>query len=161
MTLNYRKLRRTNFFIFLVLIGSAAFAALVGGLILVINVSSYLSAQGLYFNVQGIYLINRVSVAASYGVYAVPIWAVVGGWLFSLHAHSKRGVAASLGVKYLPDDHQLTVRVHELCAALDMPPIKWVGYFEEDSINAFATGTRPSARISESDIAKTIMVAST
>lgn len=71
----------------------------------------------------------------------VPIWGLVGGWLFAQGVNSQfKSDHNPLGVTLLSDTHPIHLRVNELSQALDLPPIKWVGWFDDESINAFAMG---------------------
>ena len=143
MKLNYLKLRRTNIITFLILTISAVGGAFIGGFGLVIAASNLATKYDYAFYLKtGLDMITTASVTASAGVMLTPLWAVFGGLAWAVHANS-RGIARNMNVTYFADDHPITRRVHELCTLIAMEPIKWVGYFESDSINAFATGKSP------------------
>ena len=143
MKLNYLTLRRTNILTFLILTISAIGGAFIGGFALVIAASESVTRYGFHFYItRGIDHVTLASVTASAGVLLTPVWAVFGGFLWAFQANN-RGVARNMGVTYFSEDHAITRRVHELCASIGMEPIKWVGYFENDAINAFATGKSP------------------
>lgn len=49
-----------------------------------------------------------------------------------------------LGVRVLPNDHVLAVRVHGLCASAGLKVMPEVGVYDSDEVNAFATGPSKS-----------------
>ena len=76
-------------------------------------------------------------------IFVVPVWGLVGGWLFATTmASSFKGNHNALGVTFFSETHPIHLRVNELAAKLELPPIEWVGWFDENSINAFAMGLR-------------------
>ncbi|WP_316859762.1 M48 family metalloprotease [uncultured Cohaesibacter sp.] len=84
----------------------------------------------------------QAAVMISIGIVAIPIWAIIGGWFFANVAAGGSGtMAGAMGVRLLEPDHDIVQRVHSMCGQLDLPPIKYVGFFESDDINAFACGT--------------------
>jgi heat shock protein HtpX len=81
-------------------------------------------------------VINLVGI-----IVIVPIWALLGGWWFARSATGPSG-SKELGVVLLNETHEVHRRVNELAKQLDLPPIKWVGFFPHEDINAYAMGTR-------------------
>lgn len=82
------------------------------------------------------------SVGNLFALVGTPVWAVLGGLLFS----AKETAAAAtrkthpLGVTLFADTHPIHRHVNHFGGQLDLPRIKWVGWFEDDRINAFAMG---------------------
>lgn len=73
-------------------------------------------------------------------LFVLPFWALLGGWWFASRA---RGVSRTdLSVEWFADTHPIHRRVNALARQLELPPIKWVGWFPEEGINAFARGIR-------------------
>ncbi len=75
-------------------------------------------------------------------VLVVPIWAVLGGWWFALMASGMGGIAQGMNVTLFSEGHPIHQFINKLAAELDLPPIKWIGWYEDDSINAFAAGVK-------------------
>lgn len=72
------------------------------------------------------------------GLVAAPAWALLcGGW-FSRMGTSK--LSKALNVTHLSDSHPITLRVQEFAAKLNLPPVKSVGWYPGNEINAFAAG---------------------
>ncbi|MFN3225429.1 MAG: M48 family metalloprotease [Hyphomicrobiales bacterium] len=96
-------------------------------------------------------LVTTVPVAmavASLGnliaLFVTPVWAVVGGWLFGA---KKTNAAATngnhpLGVTLFSDTHPIHQHLNHFGQQLGLPRIKWVGWFEDERINAFAMGMK-------------------
>ncbi|MBB4305538.1 heat shock protein HtpX [Rhodobium orientis] len=88
-------------------------------------------------------LAPKLGAIANFTMVAIPLWAVLGGWWAASLAAGRTGsVGVDLGVMLLSEGHPVCRRVNELARELALPPIKWVGWFEDDAINAFAVGTR-------------------
>ncbi|QFT68625.1 M48 family metalloprotease [Labrenzia sp. ac12] len=90
-------------------------------------------------------------VIAFYGVGTVfvlvgtPIWAFVGGLLFTELTIGQTGTPASrLGMMFMTKDHPLAQTVQDMAQKLGLPPIAYVGWYASDDINAFAMGTNPN-----------------
>lgn len=74
-------------------------------------------------------------------ILVVPVWGLVGGYLFAFGvARQFKTGSNALGVTLLSETHPISIRVNELAAQLELPKIEWVGWFEDNSINAFAAG---------------------
>jgi len=148
MKLDHRKLRRTNILTFLILAVSAVGAAFIGGFGLVFAASYFSTQYGYVFYVKyGMEMVSAASVTASAGVFLVPIYAGFLGLLISIRSGGRAGVSHAMNVKFFSDDHAIKQRVDDLCQDLGMKPIRWVGFFEDDAINAFATGASPQSAI--------------
>ena len=101
----------------------------------------YVSATASIWTVS--HEIALVSVAITFGLFLVPVWGLLAGGLFSMNAvHSIRN---SLNVKLIPEGHPIVDRVQELANKLNLPPVKYIGYYESKDINAFAAGVDPKS----------------
>ena len=82
------------------------------------------------------------AAASSLTFLIVPAWAALGGYWAAHMSAGFGGVAGGLGVKFFSDSHPVYRRANELAEDLNLPPIKWVGWFPDDTINAFAIGLK-------------------
>lgn len=77
------------------------------------------------------------------GTIIIPIWAFIGGgWFSSGAASNAASTNNKLGLQLFSETHGIHLKVNELGKELNLPPIKWVGWFDDDSINAFAMGLK-------------------
>lgn len=82
------------------------------------------------------------------GTVIVPIWALVGGGFFSSVAARNAATSGSIpSFQLFAESHPIYQKVNQLAQELNLPPIKWVGWFEDDSINAFAMGHKQSEAV--------------
>lgn len=83
------------------------------------------------------------AVFAYGGTFVIPIWALLGGTIFSSQAASNAAVVGNkTGVTLFAETHPIHQEINTLAQQLNLPKIKWVGWFEDDSINAFAMGLK-------------------
>lgn len=86
-------------------------------------------------------VLAQASVFLTVTIIAIPIWALIGGWMFGqFSSGSMGGVASRMGVTLFSETHPVSLRVNALAEDLNLPPIRWVGWFDDAAINAFATG---------------------
>lgn len=77
------------------------------------------------------------------GTFIVPLWAFLGGTFFAVRAASNAVHTDDIhGLTLFSDTHPIHEQTAKFAAKLNLPPIKWVGWFEDDSINAFAMGLK-------------------
>lgn len=88
-------------------------------------------------------VITMISAAVGLGVFAVPIWGLLGGTLFASGAVN--GLRSQLNVTLLPDSDPIAERIQQLARKLDLPPVKYIGYYEGEEVNAFAAGLNRNA----------------
>ena len=120
------------------------FGSLVGVGISGLMSFAYIGATASFWSVN--YQIAVASVAIAWGFILVPVWGLLAGGLFSIGAVS--AITDKLNVKLIPNGHPIAERTQELARQLDLPPVKYIGYFESDDINAFAAGiSKTSAMI--------------
>ena len=86
-------------------------------------------------------LLAAASLSITYAIIVVPIWAIVGGYLFAHFMSGNGSAAVKNGVTFFSKSHPISIRTQELAAKLNLPPIPFVGYYKADDINAFAMGT--------------------
>lgn len=77
-------------------------------------------------------------------LFGVPLWALFGGQEFAMRSSGKGGSALrKLGVVLIPDTHSIAQVTIQMSERLGLPKTPWIGYYEDESINAFAMGTSP------------------
>lgn len=76
------------------------------------------------------------------GILVVPAWALFRGTAGQKSA--LKHLQSNLGVELLPDGHELTQKVQRLASEAGLPPVKFVGWYKSDDINAFASGLKQS-----------------
>lgn len=126
----------------LILVVSVMFGTLMGALI--VGVSTLLVTT-LAGGVAGLALaLSLLTLNVTTGVlYAavVPLWAVVGGWQFALSkARRMSDDSNHLGLTLFSETHAIHRVVNRYGRQLGLPKICWIGWFDDDSINAFAMG---------------------
>lgn len=101
-----------------------------------------MTASGpLAWFVYGPALVASYALAAAVGIYAIPLWTVVGGQLFAARASGTRGSAArQMGVTFFSDTHPISITTQHLAERMGLPPIRYIGWFPNEEINAFAMG---------------------
>lgn len=86
-------------------------------------------------------VIAGFSSAITWVVIGVPLVACIGGWIISFDDVGRLGRGATaMRVDFFHDEHNIYKRVQELASELDLPTIPHVGWFPDESINAFAMG---------------------
>lgn len=71
-----------------------------------------------------------------------PLWAIIGGYLFAGASAGKGGGAArALGVTFFSDGHPISQVTHSMTDYLEIAPVRFIGWYPSDDINAFAMGT--------------------
>lgn len=86
-------------------------------------------------------LIASFTAAFTWVLIGVPLWAIFGGWIFATHASGHLGAGTTeMGVTLFSEEHPIHKKVQELAWPLKLPPIRHVGWFKGDDINAFAMG---------------------
>jgi len=87
-------------------------------------------------------LLANFSIAVTWVLIGVPLWAIIGGYWFACNAHTDSKIA--LGITFFSDEHPITQKVQELANDLNIPPIPFVGFYADENINAFAMGVEQS-----------------
>ena len=130
------------FFTLVLLMGSAALAVAIGHALLFSAAISAMLATGIIgFAMSFAMMAAQVTIGIALIVF-VPLWGLVGGAIFSAIASIRAaGGGGAAGVNLFSDTHPITIRVNELAEELELPKIKWVGWFDTDEINAFAMGS--------------------
>jgi heat shock protein HtpX len=78
------------------------------------------------------------AVLVTWGLFLVPLWAVISGSFFANMAVD--GLRSRLNVTYFSEAHPIYLRVQEFAERLELPPVKFVGWYPGEEINAFAAG---------------------
>lgn len=128
----------------LIMIVSAWIGALIGAALISTTLIMASFALGPLAILTAVPLALSQAVFAYGGTFVVPLWALFGGSVFSANAAANAAKADSSksGVTLFAETHQIHTRVNQLASELDLPEIRWVGWFEEDAINAFAMGVK-------------------
>ena len=124
MKINIQKFDQGNFASVVILGVGTVMGCIVGGILLM------LSGVGILF--AGFFM--------SMGLFIVPLWA-----LFRGNAGQKSAMKRlqdDLGVELLSDSNELTKKVQSLASEAGLPPVKFVGWYKSDEINAFASGLK-------------------
>ena len=117
-------------------------SAIVGGIIAVTLglLATTLSAVGtgpLFILFLPAILAGAVT-AYTWVIIGAPILAVIGGYM---NANNSIGSSTNaMGVTFFSEEHPIYKKVQELAEPLNLPPIKHVGWFKGNDINAFAMG---------------------
>lgn len=124
-----------------ILIVSSMLAAFIGHALILSLALSSIYAVGIFGLVAFLVVFALQTVTGVIALLIVPVWAVVVGWFVSIGSASRAATASTkAGVTLFAETHPIHVRVNELAKQLELPPIKWVGWFEGHDINAFAMG---------------------
>ena len=76
--------------------------------------------------------------AYTWVIIGAPILAIIGGYM---NANNSIGSSTNdMGVTFFSEEHPIYKKVQELAEPLNLPPIKYVGWFKGNDINAFAMG---------------------
>ncbi|PTW61693.1 heat shock protein HtpX [Breoghania corrubedonensis] len=112
--------------LFLAFVGSTVMAAAGGPLALLI-------AAPLLFAVYGLGMM--------YVIIGVPLWGLLGGFMFGALASGKEGSAArDLGLTFFPESHPIAQTTQRMAKQLGLPPVAFIGWYNADDVNAFAMG---------------------
>lgn len=87
-------------------------------------------------------LLAASSLSISYAIVGVPIWAILGGFMFAQLMSGNGSVARQNKVIFFSNTHPIYIRTQELASKLNLNAIPFVGHYQADEINAFAMGTR-------------------
>ena len=88
-------------------------------------------------------ILASFSTFVTQAIFGIPIIGGLSGWWFARNTSSSVGsLAVEFDVNLYIEGHPVYEKVQDMAADLGIPPIKWVGYYEENSINAFACGTK-------------------
>lgn len=87
-------------------------------------------------------LLAASSLSISYAIVGVPIWAIIGGFMFAQLMSGNGSVARQNKVIFFSSTHPIYIRTQELASKLNLNAIPFVGHYQADGINAFAMGTR-------------------
>lgn len=87
------------------------------------------------------FILANLSLYITLTIIGVPLFGSLFGWLFAKNAAGDSGsFAIDYGVRLLGEGDGIYDRVQEMAKELDLPPVKWIGWYEELQINAFACG---------------------
>ena len=87
-------------------------------------------------------VVTSAGMSLLFVLVGTPLWAILGGAFFAGLANGKGGsVASHFGVKFFSDGHPIFQTTQDMAARLGLPPVKWVGWYDADDINAFTSGT--------------------
>ena len=140
-----QKLSNLMLLTLVILIGSATLGVLIAGMSFAVTATMSAFVLGPFALVTTLPLALAFAASVNLLVLVVPVWGLVGGFLFAEGANFKfRRKRNPLGVTLFSETHPIHIRVNELAAELELPQIKWVGWFKDDSINAFAMGIKQS-----------------
>jgi heat shock protein HtpX len=135
-------------------VGSTAFILIVGaafGALMVLVFTFFAATIGMAAGgprvvlVFGPILLAIFGFGAVYVLVGVPVWALIGGLLFAARAASGGAspVVRAKGVTFFPESHPIHQTTQRMAAELGLPPIRHVGWYDAEFINAFAMGTKP------------------
>lgn len=128
--------------IFLLMAGATLGA--VWGLFLSSFVATASLAAGgpLALLIAGPLLFAIYGVGTTYIVFGAPLWALFGGMWFAASSSRDTGSAATqMGVTFFSKSHPINQATQQMAQQLDLPPVRYVGWFGSDDVNAFAMGT--------------------
>ena len=141
--LDPKRLRNPAWLTVMIMVGGAILGAVIGGILtFAAMLMGKIGGGPLGVLSYSPIVMAKISIVVGLTVLATPVWALVGGWFFALKASGKGGIAKRTGVTLFSDGHPIYVRVNELAQALELPPVRWVGWYEGDEINAFASGVK-------------------
>ena len=90
--------------------------------------------------------IGVVSVGITFALFLVPLWGLLGGGLFGLGCADN--ICSRLKVQLVHHSHPIAKRIQGFANDLGLSPIKYIGFYPGEEINAFAAGLgRKSAMI--------------
>lgn len=90
-------------------------------------------------------VLARYGVTFMYVLIGTPIWAFLGGLIFEDTSSGETGVVArNLGIKFFPEEHPIARATQRMATELDIPPVKFIGWYSSLDVNAFAMGTEPN-----------------
>ncbi len=122
--ININKFNQSKFSTVLVLTVGTVGGCFIGGFLLI------LSGIG----------IPLAAMMMTLGLFTAPLWAL---WRGNAGQKSAvRRTMAETGVELLSEENELNQTVQRLAKEAGLPPIKYVGWFRSDEINAFAMGLR-------------------
>jgi|GEM_PF-1486015 len=129
-----------------------AISAALGGAIAVgvgtlIAMGAIFASGPLGWLIFGPALLATAITALMWVTIGAPLLAVLGGYLVANNNTTQASFGAlAMGVTFFHEEHAIHKKVQELTWALKLPPIRHVGWFADDNINAFAMGlTRDNA----------------
>ncbi|MEM5585215.1 M48 family metalloprotease [Roseibium sp. AS2] len=136
------RLRNPVWFTVIVMMAGAGLGVVIGSFVLLTTgIFAMLATGPLGFLLYGPLLMAQTAASSSMGMIIVPAWAWFGGWFFAAGSVGNNiGVAARVGMTLFSEGHPVYVRINELARELNLPPIRWVGWYEGEEINAFAMG---------------------
>lgn len=79
--------------------------------------------------------------AMAVGAVASPVWALLGGGVLSMFASGCRGAQGDFGITLFSDTHPISKVTRKLSDRMGIDPVKWIGWYPSEDINAFAMGT--------------------
>jgi len=139
-TINFEK--KSTLLTIIILIASAtlgAFGAIIIALPAAISAVALTGPIG-WLTVMPI-LLTAASLSLAWVLIGVPIWALIGGYLFAdLDCGKPSRAASAMNVKFFSEDHDIYKKVQILAKQLNLPTIAHVGWFPNENINAFAMG---------------------
>lgn len=73
--------------------------------------------------------------------FVTPVWALLGGWVNATSAANKAATGRiDHGLTLFSETHPIHEHLNKLGRELGLPPVKYVGWFPDERINAFAMG---------------------
>lgn len=124
MKINIQKFDQGNFASVVILGVGTVIGCIVGGILLM------LSGIG----------IPLAMFFMSIGLFVAPLWALFRGKTGQKSAMKR--LQGDLGVELLLDSNELSKKVQSLASEAGLPPVKFVGWYKSDEINAFASGLK-------------------
>lgn len=126
---------------YLIMVMGALLGAVIAGLFVFMSTMSAVAATGPFAMVLMGPAVAAQTATGLLFLVLIPIWALIGGAVFAEFGSGYGGLAG-LGVTLLSDTHPVVTRTRTMARELGLPQIKWIGWFDEEAINAFAAGTR-------------------
>ena len=135
-----------------ILTALAGVGALVWGVgTFTLNASAVAASGPFGWIVYGPALVATYTTATLAGVVLLPLWTICGGHLFASMAGANGSAARDMRVTFFSDEHPIHRVTQRLAERMGLPPIRHVGWFPNEEINAFAMGnTQANALIAVS-----------
>lgn len=120
---------------------TATFSAVVSALIWFFTIINVVPFGYIFVVVTLPFILANLSLYVTIAIFGVPLFGGIFGWLFAKNVAGGVGsFAVNYGVRLLGEGDGIYDRVQAMAKELDLPPVKWVGWYEEPQINAFACG---------------------
>ncbi|MCI5076438.1 M48 family metalloprotease [Oricola sp.] len=130
----------------LLLVIGAALGALLGGFFIFTSSTFAMAVAGPFgLLVFGPVVLAMYAVSNTWALIGAPLWAWLGGSIFTAFSVGKGGGAAgAMRVTFFSEEHAIYKVTRRMTDQMGIPPIPFIGWFPNEEINAFAMGTNPN-----------------